>query len=128
MFCTNITLKVKNSYLMIEKYLCQFYYIWTNNYIMKKFSLLPLLVVFIFSLISYENLQGQSLELIGDSYVSGNPGIPIASHIIVKNTTSASIDVRCQKLKFFWCISSLLYASKMPKINKMRTQNLVLQM
>jgi hypothetical protein len=27
----------------------------------------------------------------------GNPGIPIASHIIVKNTTSNSLDVRCQK-------------------------------
>jgi hypothetical protein len=64
---------------------------------MKRFSILPLIAIFIFSLISYENLQAQSLELIGDSYVSGNPGIPIASHIIVKNTTSASIDVRCQK-------------------------------
>ena len=64
---------------------------------MIKFFLLSLLVIFIFQLLLYENLQAQSLELIGDSYVSGNPGIPIASHIIVKNITSASIDVRCQK-------------------------------
>jgi len=64
---------------------------------MKRFSLISLLVFFIFQLLLYENLQAQSLELIGDSYVSGNPGIPIASHIIVKNITSASIDVRCQK-------------------------------
>ena len=64
---------------------------------MKRFSLISLLVIFIFQLSLFENLQAQSLELIGDSYVSGNPGIPIASHIIVKNITSASIDVRCQK-------------------------------
>ncbi len=64
---------------------------------MKKFFLTSLLVIFIFQLTSYENIQAQSLELIGDSYVSGNPGIPIASHIIVKNITSASLDVRCQK-------------------------------
>ena len=64
---------------------------------MKRFSLVSLLVIFIFQISLYENIQAQSLELIGDSYVSGNPGIPIASHIIVKNVTSASLDVRCQK-------------------------------
>ena len=64
---------------------------------MKRSFLIPLLAIFILQLLSYENLQAQSLELIGDSYVSGNPGIPIASHIIVKNVTSASLDVRCQK-------------------------------
>ena len=64
---------------------------------MKRSFLIPLFAIFILQLLSYENLQAQSLELIGDSYVSGNPGIPIASHIIVKNVTSASLDVRCQK-------------------------------
>ena len=64
---------------------------------MKKLFIISTLVIFIFQLSLFENLQAQSLELIGDSYVSGNPGIPIASHIIVKNITSASIDVRCQK-------------------------------
>jgi len=64
---------------------------------MKRFSIISLLIILIFQLTSYENIQAQSLELIGDSYVSGNPGIPIASHIIVKNTTSTSLDVRCQK-------------------------------
>jgi hypothetical protein len=64
---------------------------------MKRISFTSLLLIFIFNFSSYENLQAQSLELIGDSYVSGNPGIPIASYIIVKNTTSNSLDVRCQK-------------------------------
>ena len=64
---------------------------------MKRISFTSLLLILIFNFSSYENLQAQSLELIGDSYVSGNPGIPIASYIIVKNTTSNSLDVRCQK-------------------------------
>ena len=64
---------------------------------MKRISFTSLLLILIFNFSYYENLQAQSLELIGDSYVSGNPGIPIASHIIVKNTTSNSLDVRCQK-------------------------------
>lgn len=64
---------------------------------MKRISFTSLLLILIFNFSSFENLQAQSLELIGDSYVSGNPGIPIASYIIVKNTTSNSLDVRCQK-------------------------------
>ena len=64
---------------------------------MKRLFIISTFLIFIFQLSLLENLQAQSLELIGDSYVSGNPGIPIASHIIVKNITSASIDVRCQK-------------------------------
>ena len=52
---------------------------------MKRISFTSLLLILIFNFSSYENLQAQSLELIGDSYVSGNPGIPIASYIIVKN-------------------------------------------
>lgn len=64
---------------------------------MKRISFTSLMLILIFNFSSFENLQAQSLELIGDSYVSGNPGIPIASYIIVKNTTSNSLDVRCQK-------------------------------
>ena len=64
---------------------------------MKRYKFLSLLVIFMCQSSFYENLHAQSLELIGDSYVFGNPAIPIASHIIVKNNTSASLDVRCQK-------------------------------
>ena len=62
-------------------------------------------IIFIFSLISVfltqyvfiNHAQAQSIELIGNNYVSGNPAMPIASYIIVKNITSNSLDVRCQK-------------------------------
>ena len=64
---------------------------------MKRISFTSLLLILILNFSSYENLQAQSLELIGDAFVYGNPGIPIASYIIVKNTTSNSLDVRCQK-------------------------------
>lgn len=63
----------------------------------KTFVLIPI-IIFLFSQFFFVNqTKAQSLELIGDNYVSGNPGIPIASHIIVKNITSNSLDVRCQK-------------------------------
>jgi hypothetical protein len=64
---------------------------------MKRIQLVSLLLIFIFQLSLHTDIQAQSLELIGDSYVSGNPGIPIASYITVKNLTSNSLDVRCQK-------------------------------
>ena len=55
------------------------------------------MLTFVFQFSFYENVQAQSLELIGDAYVSGNPSIPVASYIIVKNNTTNSLDVRCQK-------------------------------
>ena len=64
---------------------------------MQKTSILSFLLVFVFHFSFYENIKAQSIELIGDTYVSGNPSIPVASYIIVKNLTSNSLDVRCQK-------------------------------
>tara|TARA_E500000081_G_scaffold83221_1_gene84503 strand:+ start:839 stop:1564 length:726 start_codon:yes stop_codon:yes gene_type:complete len=64
---------------------------------MNRISIISLLLIFVFQFLSYNNIQAQSLELTGDAYVSGNPSIPIASYIIVKNITSNSLDVRCQK-------------------------------
>ena len=69
-----------------------------NKSIMKRIIVLLTLTILIFSQILFINqAQAQSIELIGDSYVYGNPAMPIASHIIVKNITSNSLDVRCQK-------------------------------
>lgn len=65
---------------------------------MKRISFTSLLLILIFNFSSYENLQAQSLELIGDAFVYGNPGMPIASHIIVTNTTNSSLDILCQKI------------------------------
>jgi hypothetical protein len=64
---------------------------------MRRISILSFLLAFIFQFSFYENIKAQSIELIGDAYVSGNPSIPVASYIIVKNLTSNSLDVRCQK-------------------------------
>ena len=69
-----------------------------NKSIMKRIIVLLPLTILIFSQILFINqAQAQSIELIGDSYVYGNPAMPIASYIIVKNITSNSLDVRCQK-------------------------------
>ena len=69
-----------------------------NKLIMKRIVVLLPLTILIFSQILFINqAQAQSIELIGDSYVYGNPAMPLASHIIVKNITSNSLDVRCQK-------------------------------
>lgn len=65
---------------------------------MKRISFTSLLLILIFNFCSYGNLQAQSLELIGDAFVYGNPGMPIASHIIVTNKTNSSLDILCQKI------------------------------
>ena len=60
-----------------------------NKSIMKRIIVLLPLTILIFSQILFINqAQAQSIELIGDSYVYGNPAMPIASYIIVKNITS----------------------------------------
>ena len=46
----------------------------------------------------FNKSHAQSIELIGDSYVYGNPAMPVASHIIVKNITSDTLQVMCQKI------------------------------
>ena len=58
---------------------------------------LSFISVFLTHDIFISNSNAQSIELIGDNYVFGNPAMPIASYIIVKNITSNPIDVRCQK-------------------------------
>ena len=65
---------------------------------MKKILLtLSFISVFLTHDMFISNSNAQSIELIGDNYVFGNPAMPIASYIIVKNITSNPIDVRCQK-------------------------------
>ena len=59
--------------------------------------ILSFISVFLTHDIFISNSNAQSIELIGDNYVFGNPAMPIASYIIVKNITSNSLDVRCQK-------------------------------
>tara|TARA_B100000965_G_scaffold387426_1_gene390749 strand:- start:28 stop:747 length:720 start_codon:yes stop_codon:yes gene_type:complete len=59
--------------------------------------ILSLISFFLTQFIFVNQAKGQSIELIGNNYVNGNPGMPIASYIIVKNITSNSLDVRCQK-------------------------------
>ena len=59
--------------------------------------ILCLTLAFITQNIFVKQTMAQSIELFGNNYVSGNPAMPIPSHIIVKNTTSDSLDVRCQK-------------------------------
>ena len=59
--------------------------------------ILSLISVFLTQYVFVNHAQAQSIELIGNNYVSGNPAMPIASYIIVKNLTSNSLDVRCQK-------------------------------
>ena len=59
--------------------------------------ILSLISVFLTQHVFVNHAQAQSIELIGNNYVSGNPAMPIASYIIVKNITSNSLDVRCQK-------------------------------
>ena len=64
---------------------------------MKTINVLYIIFLCFLQSLFINQTQAQSIELIGDSYVFGNPGMPIASYIIVKNTTSNSLDVRCQK-------------------------------
>ena len=64
---------------------------------MQKTSILSFLLALIFQVSFYENIKAQSLELIGAAYVFGNPIVEVPSYIIVKNITSDSLDVRCQK-------------------------------
>ena len=96
---------------------------------MKHISInLCLILTLIFQISIFSNsLSAQSLDLTGDANVYGNPGIPIASHIIVKNITSSAIDVMCEKIiidtaagtenQFCWgtsCWPSNIYVSPIP--------------
>jgi hypothetical protein len=56
--------------------------------------ILSLISVFLTQYVFVNHAQAQSIELIGNNYVSGNPAMPIASYIIVKNITSNSLDVK----------------------------------
>ena len=98
MFFTNITLKLINTYFLSRKYLYQ-YLLYLRKIINMKRILLTLsfISVFLTHDMFISNSNAQSIELIGDNYVFGNPAMPIASYIIVKNITSNPIDVRCQK-------------------------------
>lgn len=98
MFFTNITLKLINTYFLTRKNLFQ-YLLYLRKIIHMKRILLTLsfISVFLTHDIFISNSNAQSIELIGDNYVFGNPAMPIASYIIVKNITSNPIDVRCQK-------------------------------
>lgn len=98
MFFTNITLKLINTYFLRRKNLHQ-YLLYLRKIIHMKRILLTLsfISVFLTHDIFISNSNAQSIELIGDNYVFGNPAMPIASYIIVKNITSNPLDVRCQK-------------------------------
>lgn len=98
MFFTNITLKLINTYFLRRKNLHQ-YLLYLRKIIHMKRILLTLsfISVFLTHDMFISNSNAQSIELIGDNYVFGNPAMPIASYIIVKNITSNPIDVRCQK-------------------------------
>ena len=98
MFFTNITLKLINTYFLARKNLYQ-YLLYLRKIIHMKRILLTLsfISVFLTHDMFISNSNAQSIELIGDNYVFGNPAMPIASYIIVKNITSNPIDVRCQK-------------------------------
>lgn len=98
MFFTNITLKLINTYFLTRKNLYQ-YLLYLRKIIHMKRILLTLsfISVFLTHDMFISNSNAQSIELIGDNYVFGNPAMPIASYIIVKNITSNPIDVRCQK-------------------------------
>ena len=98
MFFTNITLKLINTYFLRRKNLYQ-YLLYLRKIIHMRRILLTLsfISVFLTHDIFISNSNAQSIELIGDNYVFGNPAMPIASYIIVKNITSNPIDVRCQK-------------------------------
>ena len=98
MFFTNITLKLIYSYFLSRKNLYQYLLYLRKIIQMKRILLmLSLISVFLTHDIFISSTNAQSIELIGDNYVFGNPAMPIASYIIVKNTTSNSLDVRCQK-------------------------------
>jgi len=60
-------------------------------------SLKILILIFLTQSFFTLELKAQSIKLTGDNYVSGNPVFPVASYIVVKNLTSDSIDVQCQK-------------------------------
>ena len=98
MFFTNITLKLINTYFLTRKNLYQYLLYLRKIIHMKRILLiLSFISVFLTHDIFISNSNAQSIELIGDNYVFGNPAMPIASYIIVKNITSNPIDVRCQK-------------------------------
>ena len=98
MFFTNITLKLIYSYFLSRKNLYQYLLYLRKIIHMKRILLtLSLISVFLTQDIFISSSNAQSIELIGDNYVFGNPAMPIASYIIVKNITSNSLDVRCQK-------------------------------
>lgn len=98
MFFTNITLKLINSYFLTRKNLCQYLlYLRKITHMKRVLLILSSISVFLTHDIFISNSNAQSIELIGDNYVFGNPAMPIASYIIVKNITSNPIDVRCQK-------------------------------
>ena len=98
MFFTNITLKLINTYFLTRKNLYQYLLYLRKIIHMKRILLtLSLISVFLTHDIFISSSNAQSIELIGDNYVFGNPAMPIASYIIVKNITSNPIDVRCQK-------------------------------
>jgi len=96
---------------------------------MKKTLLnLPVITLLIFQIISScDPVFAQSIEVSGDAYVYGNPGMPIGSHIVVKNITTDTLGVMCEKIiidtaagtsnYFCWgtsCWPSSTYVSPIP--------------
>jgi len=96
---------------------------------MKKTSFnLPIIILLIFQIgISCDSIFAQSLDVSGVNYVYGNPGMPIGSHITVKNITSDTLGVMCEKIiidtaagtsnYFCWgtsCWPSSTYVSPIP--------------
>ena len=96
---------------------------------MKKLMLILLCLPLMFSSCEEEesSVFAQSIQVSGDAYVYGNPGMPLTSHIIVKNITSSSLDVMCEKIiidtaagtsnYFCWgssCWPSSVYVSPIP--------------
>ena len=65
----------------------------------KSFLNFPIIFLLIFQItISCDSLFAQSLDVTGTSNVYGNPGLPLASHLTVKNITSDTLGVMCEKI------------------------------
>ena len=96
---------------------------------MKKILLILICLPMIYSSCEEEEIIEftQSLQVSGNAYVYGNPGIPIPSHINVKNLTTSSLEIMCEKIiidtsvgtsnYFCWgssCWPSSVYISPIP--------------
>ena len=94
-----------------------------------KNNLISVILPLIFSSCEEEesSVFAQSMQVSGDAYVYGNPGMPIASHIVVKNITTDTLGVMCEKIiidtaagtsnYFCWgtsCWPSSTYVSPIP--------------